>query len=90
MICPLKRFNQQRGIKWRWIKKNYRLYLTKFDESRIPNAMDAEKMANVSFLEPAIPPLKPVSPKGRLNLVLGDLWGLFLDFHTLNLRDYLS
>ncbi len=31
-------------------QENYRLYLTKFEESRISNAMDAEKIANVSSL----------------------------------------
>jgi len=50
--------------------RNYRLYLTKFEESRISNAMDTEKIANVSLIEPARPPLEPVSPKVMLNMVL--------------------
>ena len=52
-------------------RQNYRLYLTKFEESRISDAMDSEKIAGVSLIEPAQVPLKPISPKKMLNLVLG-------------------
>ena len=58
-------------------RQNYRLYLTKFEESRISSAMDTEKITNVSLLEPATAPLKPVSPKKLLNLVLGIFLGAF-------------
>ena len=58
-------------------RQNYRLYLTKFEESRISSAMDTEKITNVSLLEPASPPPKPVSPKKLLNLVLGIFLGAF-------------
>jgi len=58
-------------------RQNYRLYLTKFEESRISNAMDTERMANVSLIEPARPPLKSVSPKVLLNMVLGVFLGGF-------------
>jgi uncharacterized protein involved in exopolysaccharide biosynthesis len=52
-------------------RQNYELYLTKFEESRISDAMDSEKIAGVSMIEPAQVPLKPISPKKMLNLVLG-------------------
>jgi uncharacterized protein involved in exopolysaccharide biosynthesis len=58
-------------------RQNYQLYLTKFEESRISDAMDAEKIANVSLIEPARRPLKPVSPKVRLNMALAVFLGLF-------------
>ena len=58
-------------------RQNYRLYLTKFEESRISDAMDTEKIANITIIEPARPPLKPVSPKALLNIVLGILLGGF-------------
>lgn len=45
--------------------------LNKIAESRIPDAMDSQKMTSVSLIEPAQVPLKPVSPKVFLNLVLG-------------------
>jgi len=71
-------------------QENYRLYLTKFEESRISNAMDAEKIANVSVLESAIPPLKPVSPKVRLNLALGAFLGMFGGFFLAFFMEYLD
>jgi uncharacterized protein involved in exopolysaccharide biosynthesis len=59
------------------VRQNYRLYLTKFEESRISNAMDHEKMASVNLIEPAQTPLKPISPKVLLNLALGLFLGAF-------------
>lgn len=58
-------------------RQNYRLYLTRFEESRITNAMDKDKITNVSIIESATPPLKPVSPKVLLNLALGVFLGAF-------------
>jgi polysaccharide biosynthesis protein PslE len=52
-------------------RQNYRLYLTKFEESRISDAMDTEKITNVTQIQPAQVPLKPVKPRVLLNLVLG-------------------
>ena len=75
-------------------RQNYRLYLTKFEESRISDAMDSQKMASVSLIEPAQIPLKPVSPKKMLNLVLGlflgALGGLGLAFFLEYLDDSLG
>jgi uncharacterized protein involved in exopolysaccharide biosynthesis len=56
---------------------NYRLYLTKFEESRISDAMDSEKITSVSLIEPAQLPLYPVSPKPMLNFILAVLLGTF-------------
>ena len=58
-------------------RQNYRLYLTKFEESRISDAMDTEKIANVSVIEPAQPPSKPKGPKVLLNMVLAIFLGGF-------------
>lgn len=67
-------------------RQNYRLYLTKFEESRISDAMDSEKIANVSLIEPARPPIKPVSPRIFLNILLsiflGGFGGLGLAFFS--------
>jgi uncharacterized protein involved in exopolysaccharide biosynthesis len=52
-------------------RQNYQLYLTKFEESRISDAMDSEKIASVSLIESAQVPLKPIKPRIMLNLVLG-------------------
>ena len=71
-------------------RQNYRLYLTKFEESRISNAMDTEKIANVSLIEPAHPPLKPVSPKALLNMVLAVFLGGFGGLGLAFLLEYLD
>ncbi len=56
---------------------NYKLYLTKFEEAKISETMDRQKIANVSVIEPATPPLKPIKPKKRLNVMIGGFLGLF-------------
>ncbi|WP_232020307.1 GumC family protein [Methylocaldum marinum] len=56
-------------------RQNYQFYLGKFAESRISNAMDKERITNVSLIDPARPPSKPVSPKILLNLVLSIFLG---------------
>ena len=75
-------------------RQNYRLYLAKFEESRISDAMDNKKMANVTVMEAALTPLKPVSPKVLLNIVLaiflGGFGGLGLGFFTEYLDDSLE
>jgi polysaccharide chain length determinant protein (PEP-CTERM system associated) len=75
-------------------RQNYRLYLAKFEESRISDAMDNKKMANVTLMEAALTPLKPVSPKVLLNIVLGiflgGFGGLGLSFFTEYLDDSLG
>jgi len=57
--------------------RNYDLYLAKLEESRISSAMDTEKISNVKLIEPAYPPLKPISPKKKLNILIGIFLGLF-------------
>jgi len=75
-------------------RQNYQLYMTKFEESRISDEMDNKKMANVSLIEPALPPIKPVSPKVLLNILigifLGGFGGLFLAFFTEYIDDTLE
>lgn len=78
-------------------ESNYRLYLTKFEESRVSDAMDAAKMVSVSVLEPATPPLKPLPVRRGLNILaslcIGLAAGLALAFlfeyfdHTLKLPE---
>jgi uncharacterized protein involved in exopolysaccharide biosynthesis len=58
-------------------QQNYQLYLTKFEESRISDAMDTEKISNVSLVEPAQPPLEPVGPGKKLIILLGLFLGVF-------------
>ena len=56
---------------------NYNLYLSKFEEARISENMDKQKIANVSVIEPAVPIMEPVKPKKRLNVLIGGFLALF-------------
>ena len=49
--------------------KTRRLYLTKFEQSRISNAIDTKKIPNVSLIQPVRPPLKPLSPMMKDNQI---------------------
>lgn len=57
-------------------EKHYRLCLTKFEESRMSDTMDTERIANVSVVEKALVPLRPVKPNKLLNLALGIALGM--------------
>ena len=71
-------------------RQNYRLFQTKFEESRIFDAMDSEKIANVGLIEPARIPLKPAKPNVLLNLVLGFLIGALGGVGLAFLKEYLD
>ena len=71
-------------------RRNYRLYLSKFEEARICDAMDTEKIANISLIEAAQPPLNPVSPKVMLNMVVGVFLSGFVSLGLAFLREFLD
>jgi uncharacterized protein involved in exopolysaccharide biosynthesis len=71
-------------------KQNYKLYLTRLEESRISEAMDAEKITNVVEIEPATRPLAPVSPKVMMNLFLGVFLAAFGGLGLAFLMEYLD
>ena len=54
---------------------NYKLYLAKLEASRIEDAMDNEKINDVISMNRALPPLKPISPNYKLNIMMGILIG---------------
>jgi polysaccharide biosynthesis protein PslE len=56
--------------------QNNRLYQTKFEEMRITNAMDVQKLANVRVVEPARIPTEPIDSKNALKIIAGLLFGL--------------
>jgi uncharacterized protein involved in exopolysaccharide biosynthesis len=56
-------------------EENYQLYVKNMEEARISNAMDNQKIANISVVEPALPPIKPVKPRKLLNIILSIILG---------------
>ncbi|MEJ2099609.1 MAG: GumC family protein [Desulfobacterales bacterium] len=71
-------------------RENYRLYLTKVEESRISDAMDTEKISSVTLIGPARPPSKPVSPRVKLNILIGIFLGIFASLSLAVFREYLD
>ncbi len=63
-------------------QSNYLLYAKKQEEARISEALDREKVANVSIIDPASMPLDPVRPNRQLNLVMGFFLALFVGLGT--------
>lgn len=64
------------------VRNNYLLYAKKQEEARISEALDREKVANVSLFDPASVPLEPVSPNRKLNIIVGFFLALFVSLGT--------
>jgi len=64
------------------VRNNYLLYAKKQEEARISEALDREKVANVSLFDPASVPLEPVSPNRKLNIAVGFFLALFVSLGT--------
>jgi uncharacterized protein involved in exopolysaccharide biosynthesis len=56
-------------------RENYVLFHKKFEEARISDELDQQSSTNVTLIEPARPPVKPVTPKVSLNLLLALFFG---------------
>jgi uncharacterized protein involved in exopolysaccharide biosynthesis len=56
-------------------EKNYQTYFVKLEEARISDEMNLKKMANISLIQPAKVPVKPIKPRKGLNMVLGFFLG---------------
>jgi uncharacterized protein involved in exopolysaccharide biosynthesis len=54
---------------------NYQLYIKNMEEARISDAMDNQKIANISVIEAAQPPIRPIRPKKMLNILLSIILG---------------
>jgi uncharacterized protein involved in exopolysaccharide biosynthesis len=57
-------------------QSNYRMYLAKVEEAQVSEKMDELKMANLSIIQPASVPTKPVKPKKALNILIGVIVGI--------------
>jgi len=69
---------------------NYKLYLSKFEEAKISESMDRQKIANVSIIETAIPPLNPIRPRKELNVLVGGLLGLLVGIGMAFLIEFIN
>lgn len=65
------------------------LYLKKEEESRINELLDQKGISNVTAIEPAAVPQKPIRPRKLVNFLVGLLVGLLGGFGSAYLSDYL-
>jgi uncharacterized protein involved in exopolysaccharide biosynthesis len=56
---------------------NYKKYFDKLEQARIDHALEMVKISNISVVQPATYPIKPVRPKRLLNIALGLFLGIF-------------
>ncbi len=65
----------------------YMLMKNKYEESRIT---EASQISNVYVIDPSVPPKFPVSPKKKLNVLLGGFLGLGLGIGIIFLKEFLD
>jgi uncharacterized protein involved in exopolysaccharide biosynthesis len=71
-------------------EKDYKTYHEKFEEARLDDEMNNQKMANVTVINPANIPVKPIKPKKTLNIILGIILGMVSGLGWAGLREYMS
>jgi uncharacterized protein involved in exopolysaccharide biosynthesis len=57
---------------------NYELYASRTEEARISKKMDAQKFVNISIVDKAIPPTRPIPSTRRKSIYISIIMGLFL------------
>jgi uncharacterized protein involved in exopolysaccharide biosynthesis len=68
----------------------YLSYVKREDEARFADAMDRHRIANISVAEPTYVPLKPVSPRKKLNVLLALILGSTAGLAMASLAEYLD
>lgn len=71
-------------------EENYLLYAKKTEEARIASAMDDQKLASFSVIEPALPPIVPVGPHRGLIVLAALLIGCSAGIVLALLREYIT
>ncbi|MDY0042378.1 MAG: GNVR domain-containing protein, partial [Desulforhabdus sp.] len=69
---------------------NYRKYSESLEQARIDQALEMEKISNISVVQFASFPVQPIRPRIMLNLVLGFFLGIFGGFGLAFLTEYLD
>jgi uncharacterized protein involved in exopolysaccharide biosynthesis len=68
----------------------YRTWLERVEEARISEEMNRKRMANVSVIQPAEVPSKPIAPKKGRNILLGMLLGAVMGLGVAFFSEYTS
>lgn len=70
-------------------RQNYETYLARTEEARISGEMDQQKMVNISVIEGASVPNRPVLPRKTLNMLLAMVFGAAAGLGVAFLVEYL-
>ena len=71
-------------------EKYFRTYEDRFEDARISEDMNRSKLANISVIQPAAVPVKPVRPKKMLTMLLSLFFGAFAGLGLAFLSEHLS
>ena len=71
-------------------EKKYNTYLERMEEARISEEMSRKKMANVSVIQPAEVPAKPITPRKGRNILLGMFLGAVIGLGVAFFSEYTS
>ncbi|GFO62065.1 hypothetical protein GMST_43900 [Geomonas silvestris] len=71
-------------------EKNYRTYADKQEEARMSEAMNRLKLSNISIIQPAEVPAKPLNSNRAIKMVVGVIMGLFSGVSCVYLAEMLG
>ena len=71
-------------------ESNYETYLKKYEEARIFEDMDQQKLANFSVIQEATIPAKPLKPKKAVNIFLGIVFGFLFALTVAFISEYMG
>lgn len=57
-------------------EKNFKTYAERHEDARISDAMNKLKLSNISVIQAAAVPVKPIKPNKMLNILIGGLLGM--------------
>ncbi len=69
---------------------NYKTYQEKKEEAQISDEMNRQKLANISVIQAAVVPSKPVKPKKALNILLSIILGAVSGLGLAFLSEYMG
>jgi uncharacterized protein involved in exopolysaccharide biosynthesis len=71
-------------------EKNYKNYVDKYEDARISDDMNRRKLANISTIQQAAVPVKPIKPRKALNLILAIVLGAVLSLSFAFFAEYVT
>ena len=71
-------------------ERNYQAYLGRYEEAKISEEMDRQKLTNISVIQAATVPLFPIRPRKKLNVMLGAVFGIIIGLVVVFCSEFLG